>query len=78
MAARVQFHVVCRKADRQWTVKRNGRVVATAAKKGEAVSIARKLAMAEKLASVRIHNRSGMIAREYTYPKSSDPYPPKG
>jgi uncharacterized protein DUF2188 len=46
----------------------------------KAVAIQRTIEIAKRQpeASVRIKGRDGRVQEERTYPRSSDPYPPKG
>src|SRR5947207_11876030 len=43
-----------------------------------AIKRARAIAAAGGFASVRIHDKRGRLVSERTYPRSSDPFPPRG
>lgn len=78
MAERPIYHVT--KTDDGWQVKKEGgqRASLTGETKVEVVKQAVELAKKQDAASVVIHKQDGKIQEERTFPKSSDPFPPKG
>ena len=75
---RTPIHVVWSKSEKRWLVKVNGKILAGFPRKVMAVGHARLSAVAEQPSSLRIHGKNGRIQEERTYPRGSDPYPPRG
>lgn len=78
MAERKNYHVT--KTDDGWQGKKDGgqRASVTGSTKVEVVKQIIELAKRQDAASVTIHKQDGKIQEERTFPKSSDPFPPKG
>lgn len=78
MATRTNYHVT--KTDDGWQGKKEGgqRASVTGPTKEEVVKQTTDLAKRQNTSSVIIHKQDGKIQEERTYPKSSDPFPPKG
>ena len=72
------YHVT--KTDNGWQGKKEGaqRASITGPTKEEVVKRTIEIAKNQGEASVKIHTVDGKFQEERTYPKSSDPYPPKG
>lgn len=82
MRKRQGIHVMYRKAKKVWEVKENGILMECFRLREEARKHARHLALKIVarcgVASVYFHRKDGEITEERTYPRSSDPHPPKG
>lgn len=78
MAKRKNYHVT--KTDDGWQSKLEGgqRASIKAKTKAEVVKKTIEIAKNKENSSVRIHKTDGKIQEERTYPKKSDPFPPKG
>ncbi len=78
MTSMKNYHVT--KTDSGWQGKIEGakRASTTGPTKEEVVKRTIEIAKNQDEASVKIHKGDGKIQEERTYPKSSDPYPPKG
>lgn len=76
--ARTKYHVT--KTDEGWQGKKEGaqRASVTGATKEDVVKKTIELAKKQGESSVVIHKQDGKIQEERTFPKSSDPFPPKG
>ena len=75
---RKNYHVT--KTDNGWQGKvQNGqRASVVGGTKSEVVQKTIEIAKNQPSASVKIHKADGKIQEERTYPRKSDPYPPKG
>jgi hypothetical protein len=75
---RKNYHVT--KTDNGWQGKleKGQRASVIGTTKSEVVQKTIEIAKNQTSASVRIHKMDGKIQEERTYPKKSDPYPPKG
>lgn len=76
MAKRKEVHVVPWPGG--WAVKVSGKLFDHVPTKAEAVAMAVDFCRGAGLCSLKIHDRKGRVQSERTYPKGSDPYPPKG
>jgi hypothetical protein len=78
MAKRTTYHVT--KTDEGWQGKKTGadRASVTGDTKQEVVKRTIEIAKKQPESSVVIHKQNNIIQEERTYPKSSDPNPPKG
>jgi hypothetical protein len=78
MATRKTYHVT--KTDDGWQGKAEGgkRASTTGDTKEEVVKKTIEIAKKQESSSVKIHKSDGEIQEERTYPKKSDPHPPKG
>lgn len=78
MAKRQIYHVT--KTDDGWQGKLEGgqRVSVKGNTKQEVLSRTIEIAKNQENASVMIHKSDGQFQEERTYPKKSDPFPPKG
>lgn len=78
MATRKTYHVT--KTDDGWQGKKEGgqRASVTGPTKADVVKQTVELAKKQDAGSVVIHKQDGKIQEERTFPKSSDPFPPKG
>ncbi|MFD0751282.1 DUF2188 domain-containing protein [Mucilaginibacter calamicampi] len=78
MAKRETYHVT--KTDNGWKGEKEGgkRASVVADTKKEAVAKTIEIAKNKPESSVKIHKTDGKIQEERTYPRSSDPNPPKG
>ncbi|NPA37298.1 MAG: DUF2188 domain-containing protein [Chlorobi bacterium] len=78
MAKRKTYHVT--KTDDGWQGKiENGKRASVKGKtKEEVVKKTIEVAKKQGNSSVKIHKRDGKIQEERTYPKGTDPFPPKG
>jgi len=76
--ARKIYHIT--KTDDGWQGKKEGaqRASVTGVTKEEVTKKTIELAKKQDVSSVIIHKQDGKIQEERTYPKSSDPFPPKG
>ncbi len=79
MAKRQRYHVNPR-PDGKWEVKKEkgARASSVADTKAEAVSEGRQIAKNAGDSQLIIKKMDGTIEKEYTYPRGSDPHPPKG
>ena len=70
------YHIT-QNEDGSWSVTRNGALRPTRIfnTQIEAIEYVRQL---QSERSVKIHGRDGKIREERTYPRSADPYPPRG
>ena len=78
MAKRKTYHVT--KTDDGWQGKLEGgkRASVTGDTKKEVVQKTIGIAKKQDESSVKIHKADGKFQEERTYPKKSDPYPPRG
>jgi uncharacterized protein YdaT len=78
MAKRTTYHVT--KTENGWQGKKEGaeRASTTGNTKKEVVERTIEIAKNKDNSSVKIHKEDGKIQEERTFPKSSDPNPPKG
>ncbi len=78
MSKRTTYHVT--KTNEGWQGKKEGgeRASVTGDTKKEVVEKTIEIAKNKTESSVKIHGENGKIQEERTYPKSSDPNPPKG
>ncbi len=78
MSKRERYHVT--KTEDGWKGKKEGgeRASATGKTKKEVLKKTTDIAKKKGNSSVVIHKSDGKIQEERTYPKKSDPYPPKG
>ena len=78
MADRKIYHV--NKTEEGWEGKLEGgqRASVTGSTKVEVVSKTIELAKHQEKSSVIIHTKDGKIEEERTFPRASDPKPPKG
>jgi hypothetical protein len=78
MTTRKTYHVT--KTDDGWQGKAEGgkRASTTGNTKEEVVKKTIEIAKKQESSSVKIHKSDGEIQEERTYPKKSDPHPPKG
>jgi len=72
---RKQFHLVYEKKWKVWRVKGYS---TNARDKRDAMRLAITLAKDTEPSSLVIHKKNGVIQSERTYPRSSDPFLPKG
>ncbi len=72
------YHVT--KSDQGWEGKLEGgqRASVTGTTKQETVDSTIELAKKQPMASVIIHKEDGTVQEERTFPRSTDPNPPKG
>lgn len=77
---RKRVHITYDKKKRNWKAEAEGakRAQARADTKAELVKETAQTARRQGDTSVIIHKQNGVIQEERTYPRSSDPYPPKG
>lgn len=75
---RKNYHVT--KTDNGWQGKleKGQRASVTGTTKSKLVQKVIEIAKKQESASVKIHKMNGKIQEERTYPRKSDPYPPKG
>lgn len=75
---RKNYHVT--KTDNGWQGKleEGQRASVVGSTKSEVVQKTIEIAKNQSSASVKIHKMDGKIQEERTYPKKSDPFPPKG
>lgn len=78
---RREVHVI--PLDGAWAIKVDGKLFAadltsTFMRKADAIAVARDFCQGVELATLKIHGKDGRILSEWTYPRASDPYPPKG
>jgi hypothetical protein len=78
MAKRTTYHVT--KTDEGWQGKKPGadRASVTGPTKKQVVEKTIEIAKKQPESSVVIHRKDNIIQEERTYPRSSDPNPPKG
>jgi len=78
MTKRKTYHVT--KTDDGWQGKLEGgqRASVTGSTKEEVLKKTIEIAKNQENSSVKIHKSDGKIQEERTYPKKSDPFPPKG
>ena len=78
MAKRTTYNVT--KTEDGWQGKKEGgeRASVTGANKKDVVDRTISIAKNQDVSSVKIHKADGKIQEERTYPRSSDPNPPKG
>jgi hypothetical protein len=78
MIKRKTYHVT--KTDDNWQGKLEGgqRASVKSETKAEVVKRTIDIAKSQKNSSVKIHKSNGKFQEERTYPKKSDPFPPKG
>lgn len=78
MAKRKTYHVTKTKDGWQGKLEKGQKASTTGSTKAEVMKKTIELAKKQGNSSVRIHKADGKIQEERTYPKGSDPYPPKG
>lgn len=78
MSKRKTYHVTKTEDGWQGKVQGGKRASVTGDTKAEVVKKTTDLAKSGGNTSVKIHKSDGKIQEERTYPRSSDPYPPKG
>lgn len=78
MAKRKNYYIS--KTDKGWQGKAEGasRASATSSTKAEIIKRMSEIASNHGNASVKIKKTDGKFQEERTYPKNSDPHPPKG
>lgn len=78
MKKRETYHVT--KTEKGWQGKKEGGKKASVIgdNKADVVKETIKIAKKKDYSSVIIHKENGKIQEERTYPKKSDPFPPKG
>ncbi len=78
MSSRKNYHVT--KTEVGWQGKAEGgeRASAKGSTKAEVVGRMAEIAKNNGNASVKIHKADGKFQEERTYPRKSDPFPPKG
>jgi hypothetical protein len=78
MTKKKTYHIT--KTDNGWQAKLEGGQSAsiTGRTKDEVVKNTIEIAKKQNNSSVKIHKSDGKIQEERTYPKKSDPFPPKG
>ena len=78
MAKRKTYHVT--KTDEGWEgkIEKGKRASVKGKTKKEVVKKTIEIAKKQGNSSVKIHKQDGKIQEERTYPKGTDPYPPKG
>jgi hypothetical protein len=78
MTKRKNYHVT--KTDDGWQGKLEGgqRASVKGETKGEVLKKTIEIAKNQDNSSVKVHKSDGKIQEERTYPKKSDPFPPKG
>jgi len=78
MTKRKTYHVT--KTDDGWQGKLEGgqRASVKGGTKDEVLKKTIDVAKKQGISSVKIHKSDGKIQEERTYPKKSDPFPPKG
>lgn len=72
--ARREIHVV--PYGGRWAVKVGGELVVAGVRKADAMRVAHDYAAGAETASIRVHNRKGVIVNELSF--GSDPFPPAG
>lgn len=75
---RNKFHVTKTKSGWQGKKVGNEKASTTGSTKNEVVKKTIEIAENQGNSSVRIHKKDGKIQEERTYPRKSDPYPPRG
>ena len=78
MAKRKTYHVTKTKDGWQGKVEKGKRASVKGETKSEVVKVTIDLAKKQGNTSVKIHKGDGKIQEERTYPRGSDPHPPKG
>lgn len=78
MSKRKTYHVTKTKDGWQGKAQNGERASAKGATKKEVVEKTIEIAKNSGNSSVKIHKGNGQFQEERTYPKKSDPYPPKG
>ena len=78
MSKRTDYHVT--KTEEGWQGKKEGADRASVVETTKAEAVEKTIAIAKNQpeSSVKIHTADGKIQEERTYPRSSDPNPPKG
>ncbi|WP_321295713.1 DUF2188 domain-containing protein [Marinifilum fragile] len=76
--SRIKYHVTKTKDGWQGKAEGNERASVKGKTKEEVVKATIEIAKKQTSSSVRIHKSDGEIQEERTYPRKSDPYPPKG
>ena len=78
MAEKKTYHLT--KTDDGWQTKLEGGKKASIKGKTKAEVLEKSIELAKKQsnASLKIHKTNGKFQEERTYPKSKDPFPPKG
>jgi len=78
MADRKNYHVTKTNNGWQGKVENATRASVTGQTKTEVVQKTIEIAKNQGNTSIKIHKENGQIQEERTYPKGSDPYPPRG
>lgn len=73
----VVYHVVPRRKDSRWNVKKEGGTKPSAVcdTKGQAIESARGFAQSQSWAKVVIHNKDGKVSQEFEYGQAPEPEP---
>lgn len=75
---RKNYHVAKTNNGWQGKLEKGQRASVVGNTKSEVVQKTIEIAKNQSMASVKIHKMNGRIQEERTYPRKSDPYPPKG
>lgn len=78
MTKRKTYHVTKTNSGWQGKLEKGERASVTGSTKAEVLKETIDLAKRQGESSVIVHKENGKIQEERTYPKGSDPYPPKG
>ncbi len=78
MAKRTNYHVTKTESGWQGKIEKSKRASVTGSTKEEVKQQTIRIAKSKGKSSVTIHKTDGTFQEERTYPKSSDPHPPKG
>lgn len=78
MEKRKKYHVTATKDGWQGKLEGGQKASVTGDTKADVMKKTIELAKRQGKSSVIIHKSDGKIQEERTYPKGSDPYPPKG
>jgi hypothetical protein len=78
MTERKTYHVTKTSNGWQGKLENGKRASITGDIKAEVVKMTTEIAKKQSNSSVIIHKSDGKIQEERTYPKKSDPFPPKG
>jgi hypothetical protein len=78
MTPRKTYHIT--KTEEGWKGQLEGgkKASATASTKQEVIKKTIEIAKNQDISSIKIHKKDGTIQEERTYPRKSDPHPPKG
>jgi len=78
MTKRKTYHITKTESGWQGELEKGERASVTGGTKAEVLKETIDLAKRQGESSVIVHKENGRIQEERTYPKGSDPYPPRG